>query len=144
MSFLCPHVTCQLSHVRLCQALSSLNLSGSSSLTPIHNRPNNCQAQSGSVQPHSRPLAFLSQDTIHATLPQEACHSPSLSTFHIQLLNATLSQDGALRLLSLLSLIAPCLLILTPRRSLTFLHSFCLPTSLTHVAPFSHVVALSF
>jgi len=61
MPFLCPHVTCQLSCVRLCQALSSLNPSGSSSLTPIHNRPNNCQALSGSVQPHSRPLAFLSQ-----------------------------------------------------------------------------------
>ena len=59
--FLCPHVTCQLSRVRLYQALSSLNLSGSSSLTPTHNRPNNCQALSGSVQPHSRPLAFLSQ-----------------------------------------------------------------------------------
>jgi len=61
MPFLCPHVTCQMSRVRLCQALSSLNLSGSSSLTLIHNRPNNCQALSGSVQPHSRPLAFLSQ-----------------------------------------------------------------------------------
>jgi len=60
MPFLCPHVTCQLSRVRLCQALSSLNLSGSSSLTPIHNRPHNCQALSGSFQPHSRPLALLS------------------------------------------------------------------------------------
>jgi len=63
---LCPHMTCQKSCVRLCQALSSLNLSGPSSLTPTHNRPHNCQALSGSFQPHSRPFALL-------------CHSPSRS-----------------------------------------------------------------
>ena len=136
MPFLCPHVTCQLSRVRLCQAPSSL--------TPTHNRPlspASIQPSIGhSAQPHSRPPCLPFLVTLHATLPQEACHSPSQSAFHIQLLNATLSQDGALcllSLLSLLSLLATCLLILTPRRTLAYPHSLCLCISLTHVVLFS-------
>jgi len=144
MPFLCPHVTCQLSRVRLSQALSSLNLSGFSSLTPIHNRPNNCQALSGSVQPHSRPPAFLSQTPFMPLSLKKHVTLLRYQPFTIQSLNATPSQDGTLRLLSLLSLIAPRLLILTPRHSLAFLYSFCLRTSRTHVVLFSHVVALSF
>ena len=128
----------------ICQALSSLNLSGSSSLTPIHNRPNNCQALSGPVQPHSRPLAFLSQTPFMPLSLKKHVTLLRYQPFTFSCSNATPSQDGTLCLLSLLSLIAPHLLILTPRRSLAFFHSFCLCISLTHVAPFSHVVALSF
>jgi len=82
MPFLCPHVTCQLSRVRLCQAPSSL--------TPTHNRPlspASIQPSIGhSAQPHSRPPCLPFLVTLHATLPQEACHSPSQSGFLIQLL----------------------------------------------------------
>ena len=139
---------CHQSRVRLfpaslCQALSSLTLSGSSSLTPIHNRPLNCQALSGSFQPHSRPLALLSS--------HPPCHSPSRSMSLSLAINlshsvayATLSQDGALCLLSLLSLLATHLLIPTPWHTLAFSHSLRLCIALTHVVLFSHVVALSF
>jgi len=74
MPFLCPHVTCQQSRVRLFQPHSNpqqaAQLSGSVRLIPA------------SLQTTCPPFS----DTTHATLPQEACHSPSLSAFHIQLL----------------------------------------------------------
>jgi len=117
MPFLCPHVTCQLSRVRLCQALSSLNLSGSSSLTPTHNwplSPASLQPTTGrSVQPHSSPLAFLSESPSmplslkkHVTLPHnQAFHSVAY---------ATLSQDDAL---------LPIVLIVSLRHSPSYSHS---------------------
>jgi len=52
----------------MCQALSSLNLSGSSSLPPIHNRPHNCQAHSS-----------LTLDHLPSFLSHHSCHSPSRS-----------------------------------------------------------------
>jgi len=148
--------------------LSNSHMSGSVRLIPIHNRPLipaspflcphvtcqtvMCQAQSGSpqsttgrsLQPHSRPLALLSWTPFLPLSLKKHVTLFRYQPFTFSCLNATLSQDSILRLLSLLSLLAPCLLILTPRRSLAFLHSFCLRTSLTHVAPFSHVVVLSF
>ena len=128
--FLCPHVTCQnhvSGSVRLCQALPA-----SLQSTTGHTTVRLCQAHSS-----------LALDHLPSFLRHLSCHSPSRSmslSFAISLSHsvayATLSQDGALRLLSLLSPIVPHLLILTPRHSLTFLHSFCLRISLTHVAPF--------
>jgi len=77
--FLCPHVTCQQSGVRLfpasiCQAHPA-SLHSTTGHTTVRLIPASLQTTH---------LPFL--DTIHATLPQEACHSPSLSAFHTQLL----------------------------------------------------------
>ena len=119
--FLCPHVTCQLSCVRLCQAHPA-SLQSTTGQTTVRL----CQAQSSLTLDHSP-----------SCLRHHSCHPPSRSmspSFAISLSHsvayATLSQDGALCLLSLLSLIVPRLLILTPRHSLAFLHSFCLHASL--------------
>jgi len=140
MPFLCPHVTCQQSRVRLfpasiCQALPA-SLQPTTSRTTVRL----CQAQSS-----------LTLDHLPSFLSHHSCHSPSRSmslSLAISLSHsvayATLSQDGILCLLSLLSLLVSHLLILTPRCSLAFLYSFCLCITLTHVVSFSHVVALSF
>ena len=53
-----PLSSCDLSNCQ--QSCDCQALSGSSSLRQTHNKPHNCQVLSGSFQPHSRPLAFLS------------------------------------------------------------------------------------
>jgi len=143
MPFLCPHVicqSCQQSYVRLfpasiCQALPASLQSTTGCITVRL-----CQAHSS-----------LTLDHLPSFLSHHSCHSPSRSMSLSLAINlshsvayATLSQDDTLCLLSLLSLIAPHLLILTPWHTLAFSHSLCLCISLTHVVSFSHVVALSF
>jgi len=146
MPFLCPHVICQtvINHV-----------SGSVRLFPA----SNCQAPPASLQSTTgrttvrlcQAHSSLTLDHSPSFLSHHPCHSLSRSmslSLAIKLSHsvayATLSQDGTLCLLSLLSLLATHLLIPTPRRTLAFSHSLCSHIALTHVVLFSHVVALSF
>jgi len=138
--FLCPHVTCQQSRVRLFPALICQAHPASLQSTTGRTTVRLCQAHSS-----------LTLDHLPSFLRHHSCHSPlrsmslslTISLSH-SVAYATLSQDSTLCLLSLLSLLAPHLLILTPRHTLAFSHSLCLCISLSHVVLFSHVVALSF
>jgi len=146
MPFLCPHVICQTvnNHVSgsvrlfpasLCQALPA-----SLQSTTGHPTVRLCQPHSSLTLDHSP--SFLSHPPCHS-LSRSMSLSLAISLSH-SVAYATLSQDSALCLLSLLSLLATRLLILTPRRTLAFSHSLCLCITLTHVVLFSHVVTLSF
>jgi len=140
MPFLCPHMTCQ---TVTCQALSGSFQPQSVRLFQPHSNPQQATQLSGSVSltlDHSP--SFLSHPPCHS-LSRSMSLSLAISLSH-SVAYATLSQDGALCLLSLLSLSVPHLLIPTPRRTLAFFHSLCLCIALTHVVLFSHVVALSF
>jgi len=146
MPFLCPHVICQTvnNHVSgpvrlfpasLCQALPA-SLQSTTGRTTVRL----CQAHSSLTLEHSP--SFLSHHSCHS-LSRSMSLSLTIKLSH-SVAYATLSQDSALCLLSLLSLIVSHLLIPTPRRTLAFSHSLCLCITLTHVVLFSHVVALSF
>ena len=126
-------------------------MSGSVRLFPASIRqalPASLQPTTGhSAQPLSNPQQAAHSSLTLAQSPSflshPPCHSPSRSmslsltiSLSIQLLMQLSHRTTHSCLLSLLSLLASRLLFPTPRRSLAFSHSFCLRTSLTHVAPF--------
>jgi len=116
MPFLCPHVICQtvINHVstsfqphsvRLFQPHTNPQQATQSSLTPTHN----WLLSPASLK--TTRLPFLV--TLHATLPQEACHSPSQSTFPFSCLCNSLTGRRTL----------PIVLIVPLSRSLSLSHS---------------------